>query len=154
VDPSLAVPDGGGGVLLRAAATGSQNYTCEQAADGGYGWVFVGPEADLYDCHAVLLGHHFASDAGASAPEWQTLDGTYVVGRKLAALAPDAGPPGVPRLLMKGVGHGGTGTLSQVAYVQRLDTDGGLAPSATCDPSRVSSTQKVPYAADYVFYGP
>jgi hypothetical protein len=102
---------------------------------------------------APAVGHHFASDAGASAPEWQTLDGTYVVGHKVAAFTPDAGPPSVPWLLLQATGHGGSGTLAQTGYVQRVDTDGGVAPSAACDPSHVGTTQKVPYAADYFFYG-
>src|SRR5215470_7557864 len=28
VDPSIAVPDGGGDALVHASATGTQNYTC------------------------------------------------------------------------------------------------------------------------------
>ena len=37
VDPSIAVPDGGGGVLLHAIGTGTQNYKClaTTPTDGG-----------------------------------------------------------------------------------------------------------------------
>jgi hypothetical protein len=126
-------------------------------ADGGFAWAFVGPEADLLDCNSMLIGHHFASDAGAAAPEWQTLDGTYVVGHKRMAFTPDAGPPAVPWLLLQATAHGGSGTLSQAAYVQRLFTDGGVAPSTPCDQTVFDGGQgssKVPYVADYYFYGP
>jgi hypothetical protein len=157
VASGISVPADGGSVLLHASAAGTQNYTCGQIADGGYAWVFVGPQADLMDCNAALIGHHFASDGGAAAPEWQTLDGTYVVGHKVAAFTPDAGPPAVPWLLLQATAHGGTGTLNQAAYVQRLFTDGGVAPTTTCDQTVAGGSQssdKVPYTADYYFYGP
>jgi hypothetical protein len=157
VDPSLALPDGGGGVLLHASASGTQDYTCTQATgDAGtvYAWTFVGPEANLSDCNAAPIGHHFASDGGATAPEWQTTDGTFVIGHKLAAFTPDGGAASVPWLLLQGVAHGGTGTLSNARYIQRLDTDGGVAPTTACDPNSVGMTDKVPYGADYYFFGP
>lgn len=158
VDPSIALPDGGGGVLLHAAATGTQDYTCRllTAADGGmsYAWVFVGPEADLADCNAGKIGKHFASDAGAAAPEWQTTDGTYVIGKKVAAFTPDGGAGAIPWLLVQETSVGGTGTLSKTAYIQRLNTTGGVAPAAaTCDVNASGTTQKVNYTADYFFFG-
>jgi hypothetical protein len=151
VASSIAVPSDGGGVLIHASGAGSQNYVCTAGSDGGTAWTFVGPEADLSDCTGALIGHHFASDAGAGFPEWQTLDGTYVVGHKLAAYTPDGGSESVPWLLLQAVDHGGTGTLSQVAYVQRLNTDGGVAPTTGCD---AGDAIQVPYGADYYFFGP
>ena len=162
VDPSL-LPDGGdaGSVLLHASGIGTQDYTCTATtSDAGttYAWLFVGPEADLDDCHTVKVGSHFASDAGAAAPEWMTLDGTYVVGKKIHPFTPDAGPdgdatPAVPWLLLQATSHGGAGTLSKADWIHRLNTTGGVAPSTTCDASNVGTTVKVPYTADYYFYG-
>jgi hypothetical protein len=158
VDPSIAVPADGGSVLLHASAAGTQNYVCGPMSDGGYAWNFVGPQAELRDCNSLLIGHHFASDGGPTAPEWQTLDGTYVVGRKHSAFTPDAGPPSIPWLLLQATANGGPGTLSQAAYIQRLFTDGGVAPTTTCDPSvadgGAQSSEDVPYTAEYYFYGP
>lgn len=151
VPASLEVPADGGGVLLHAAGAGTQNYACTAGSDGGVSWVFVGPQADLSDCNGNVIGHHYASDGGASAPEWITVDGTYVIAHKVAAYTPDGGAASVPWLLLQAVDHGGTGTLSQVAYVQRLDTDGGIAPAAGCDAGDMA---QVPYTADYWFYGP
>ncbi|HEY3819240.1 MAG TPA: DUF3455 domain-containing protein [Polyangiaceae bacterium] len=151
VDPSIAVPADGGSVLLHASGSGTQNYTCTAGTDGGASWVLTGPSANLNDCTGTLVGHHFASDGGAAFPEWQTLDGTYVVGHKLAPFTPDGGSGSVPWLLLQGVDHGGTGTLSEVAYVQRLFTDGGNAPASACD---AGDTVEVPYGASYYFYGP
>jgi hypothetical protein len=152
-DPKLDVPlDGGGVVLLHAAGVGMQNYACVPPTDGGgASWVLLGPSAALNDCRGTLIGHHFPSEGGAGYPEWQTLDGTYVVGHKQQAVTPEGGAGSVPWLLLQAVDAGGTGTLSQVAYIQRLDTDGGLAPVA-CDDA--GAMIQIPYSADYFFYGP
>jgi hypothetical protein len=155
VDPSISVPDGGA-VLLHAAANGTQNYTCTaQTIDGGtsYAWVFVGPEATLADCNGAPIGQHFASDAGATAPEWQTNDGAFVIGKKLAAFAATR-TGALLWLLLQATSHGGTGTLSNVGYVQRLDTTGGAEPSKPCDATNAGATEKVSYTADYYFFGP
>jgi hypothetical protein len=157
VDPSITVPADGGAVLLHTAASGTQNYTCTQIDAGSFTWSFVGPEAELRDCNASLVGHHFASDAGATAPEWQTIDGTYVIGKRVAPpFVPDGGAMSVPWLLLQGTSHGGTGTLSRAGYIQRLFTDGGVAPSTACDQTvagGAQASQKVPYVADYYFFG-
>jgi Protein of unknown function (DUF3455) len=157
-DPSLAVPDGGGGLLIHAAGSGTQNYTCEgTATDAGtttYAWTFVGPAATLDDCSSNVIGHHFASEAGAAAPEWQTLDKSYVIGKKLVAFTPDGGSASVPWLLLEETSSGGSGTISSTLFVQRLFTDGGVAPTTTCDSTTVGNTVDQPYTADYYFYGP
>jgi hypothetical protein len=157
VDPSIALPDGGGNVLLHAVGTGTQNYMCEgNTADGGapYAWTLVTPQANLTDCHEALIGHHFASEAGAGFPEWQTTDGTYVIGTKLHAFTPDGGAGSIPWLLVHAVDAGGSAALSMAQYVQRLDTDGGNAPATGCDMASVGATTDVPYTADYYFFGP
>ena len=158
VDPSIAVPDGGGGVLLHALGAGTQDYKCVQSttADGGtsYAWTLVTPDATLSDCHAAVVGHHFASEGGAGFPEWQTTDGTYVVGTKhLPTFTPDGGAGSVPWLLLTAVDAGGTGTLKQTQFVQRLNTDGGNAPATGCDSAHVGDTTDVGYTADYYFFG-
>ena len=153
VSGPIAVPAGNGRLALRASATGSQNYACAAvAADGAasYAWSPVGPEATLIDCHSTPIGHHFASDGGA--PEWQMLDGTYVVAHKEGASKRD--DRSVPWLLLAVDRSGGSAPLSGARYVQRLDTSGGVAPSEPCDASRAGTVQKVPYTADYFFYAP
>ncbi len=159
-DPSIAVPDGGGGVLLHAIGTGTQNYMCKvNSTDAGapYTWQLVTPEANLTDCHNTVIGHHFASEGGANFPEWQTNDGTYVVGSKKAAFTPDGGSTSIAWLLVAAVdGGGGSSVLSMTDYIQRLNTDGGVAPATGCSPDGgdVGQTTDVGYTADYYFYGP
>ncbi len=149
-DPKLNVPLDGGIVLLHAAADGTQNYACVAAFDGGAQWSLVGPNATLTDCHGTVVGRHFASDAGSALPEWQTNDGTFVVAQKLVGVPTHGVTPAVPLLLLRAVDAGGAGVLSRSAYVQRLQTDGGVA-SGAC---RAGDTARVPYTADYYFYGP
>ena len=157
VDPVLAVPDGGV-VALHASATGTQDYACSQVAiDGGagYAWVFSGPEADLHDCNGVAIGKHFAAGGDAGAPEWMTMaDSSFVIAHKIAAETPDGGASAIPWLLLQAVDHGGSGVLSTVTYVERVDTAGGLAPSTGCDTGTVGATQKVSYTAEYYFFTP
>lgn len=152
--PAL-VPDGGGVVQVHGAASGTQDYTCEATTDDAgattYAWTFIGPEATLVDCAQNVIAHHFANDAGAA--EWQATDQSYVVAKKVAAFTPDGGAGSIPWLLLQAVSTSGTGTLGATTYVQRLATDGGAAPSATCDSQSVGVTSKTPYAADYYFYG-
>jgi hypothetical protein len=152
VDPSIAVPaDAGGVVLVHASANGTQNYACTAAADGGLSWTLVGPAAELRDCHAVI-GHHFASEGGAAAPEWMLDDGSYAIGRRVAGFVPDGGASSIPWVLLQVVGRSDAGILDQATYVQRLNTNGGIAPIIACSPD--SGATNVPYTADYFFYGP
>jgi hypothetical protein len=63
----------------------------------------------------------------------------------------------IPWLKLKAEGHqaGPTGgdTLATTTVIQRVNTEGGLAPAAGCDsPPDIGSKRFVPYQADYVFY--
>jgi uncharacterized protein DUF3455 len=152
VDPPLAIPaDAGVVVLEHAAASGTQNYACAQGTDGGFGWTLVAPDAELRDCHSVI-GHHFASEAGASAPEWLLHDGSYAIGRRVAGMVPDGGASSIPWVLLQVVGRSDAGILSQATYVHRLNTNGGIAPTSVCGAD--GGTEQVSYTADYYFYGP
>jgi hypothetical protein len=154
VDASLAVPKEAHRVVAHAAASGTQNYSCAAAKEGtGYAWTLTGPEAALSGSGGSPMGKHFASPAGAAAPEWQTPDGTYIVAHKLAAFTPSGTTGAVPWLLLQVDGKGGAGSLAGAQYVQRVNTHGGVAPAAGCDQAHAGATQKVPYNADYFFFG-
>ena len=97
-----------------------------------------------------MIGHHFASEAGAAAPEWMLADGSYAIGQKIAAF--DGGGASIPWLLLRAASDSDAGALSGTTYVQRIHTDGGLQPASSCDMD--SGVQMVPYEADYYFYAP
>ena len=156
VPPALAAPADAGSVIFHASASGTQDYACQSAVDGGattYAWSFVGPEADLSDCAETKVGKHFASGGNAATPEWQTSDGAYVIGKKVAAFTPDGGASSVPWLLLQATSTGGAGVLAKTSYVQRLNTAGGVAPTSSCGSGNVGAVEKVPYTADYYFSG-
>jgi hypothetical protein len=150
VNAQLA-PPAGVRLVAHASACGTQDYECVASPDaaGGFAWTFRGPEAMLGADDGAWFGRHFARDG---APAWLAADGSFVVGKKLASVpSPSAGA--VPWLLLQVTATGGKGKLNAVTYVQRTDTTGGGAPSSGCDASSAGAVQKVPYSADYWFFG-
>jgi hypothetical protein len=140
--PTLAVP-AGNRLAFDLDAVGVQIYTCKAVATG-YAWSFVAPEANLYQGGEVVAIHY-------AGPTWQWLeDGSTVVGAKLAAFTVD--PTAIPWLLLGAASHGGEGRMSNVTYVQRLETAGGVAPASGCDATTVGTTARVDYTAKYFFY--
>jgi Protein of unknown function (DUF3455) len=132
---------------FKLGARGSQNYECRESRDGPgkWQWVFVAPEAELFDGAGRSVGKHYAG------PTWESAaDGSKVVGKvKARADAPD--PKAIPWLLLQAVGVNGGGMFASVKSVQRLDTAGGQAPASGCDASAAGQVRKVPYTAAYVF---
>lgn len=135
-------------VVLQDHASGSQIYTCQQGADGKYGWTLKAPEADLHDQQGAVVGRHYAG------PTWKDNDGSEVTGKAVARIdSPDS--DSIPWLLVTATGHSGEGVLSRVTSIQRIHTHGGQPPPATtCDPSKQNVEVKSSYTADYYFYAP
>ena len=141
-DVTLAVHD---------RAIGMQIYNC--AASGGgdagtamtYAWTFKAPDALLLDMDFTPVASHGAG------PSWTSTDGSVVEAREISrADAPRA--DAIPWLLLKELRTSGSGVFNLVAFVQRLNTSGGLAPTTGCDASTVDTLVRVPYSADYYFY--
>jgi hypothetical protein len=139
IPPELAVPEGNQ-LAFALGASGVQRYSCP--ADGAK-WTFVEPEADLFDRRGRIVGHHF------KGPTWESIDGSSVVGAQpaLASLVVDAGS--IPWLKLGAASHTGSGRMSNITFVQRLNTKHGLAPVGTCNPG---TTLDVDYTATYAFY--
>jgi hypothetical protein len=145
--PAALVP-AGEALLTRVAARGVQIYECRaKKAGGGTEWAFVAPEAELHDAQGRRVGRH---DAG---PRWQAADGSGVVGTVKARA--DASRPGaVPWLLLTTHSAGGDGGWSRVSSVQRINTDGGVAPASGCSGDTLGRVARVPYTADYLLFVP
>jgi Protein of unknown function (DUF3455) len=135
-------------VVLVAHATGVQIYVCQAGADQKFAWVLKAPEAELADSTGKKIVHHSAG------PTWKHVDGSEVKGKVLAkqdAPKTDA----IPWLLLAAASHTGEGILSRVTSIQRIHTEGGLAPAAsTCDASTNGKESRSVYTADYYFYTP
>jgi hypothetical protein len=140
-DAALAPPQGAQ-LLLKAIAEGVQIYGCQSQASGP-AWTLTGPEAVLRDPSGKEIGKHFAG------PSWQALDGSTVVG-EVVSRADAPGGNAIPWLLLRAKSHEGAGQLANVAFVQRVDTKGGLAPASACDLG--ATPVRIPYSATYVFY--
>ncbi|HWN79133.1 MAG TPA: DUF3455 domain-containing protein, partial [Bradyrhizobium sp.] len=88
-----------------------------------------------------IVGRHFAG------PTWQLSDGSAVVG-KVVASTPGATVKDIAWLKLDVVSRRGSGMLSNVTTVQRINTVGGELDDA-CD--RPGDSRSMPYTADYVF---
>ena len=142
--PAALAPSTSATTALVTGARGVQIYECRAKADG-FEWAFVAPRADLLDPAGRVVGSHGAG------PYWQAADGSRIVGRVTArADAPHAGA--IPWLLLDTRSDGAAGVLARVTQVQRLNTEGGLAPAAGCNPERLGQRINVPYRADYRFF--
>lgn len=144
VDPSIAVPSGNK-LAFALDAVGSQVYVC-QASGSGYAWTLQAPDALLYK-RGKKAGTHYAG------PTWEYKDGSLVVGAKVSAFTPDT--TAIPWLLLQATSHTGKGKMDDVTYVQRLYTEGGLAPdAATCTYEHVGEVSPIEYVATYYYFVP
>jgi hypothetical protein len=121
-------------------AEGAQVYECKAGSDGKLAWAFREPIATLL-LDGKTVGRHYAG------PSWEHMDGSAVVA-KAAANAPGAMPKDIPLLKLEVVSSRGSGALSGVTTVQRINTVGGKHEGA-CD--KAGTFHSAPYTADYVF---
>jgi hypothetical protein len=126
-------------VVFHAYAIGAQRYRWN-----GGGWDFVEPVATLYaDAnYHVKVGIHYAG------PTWESVIGGKVVATRLESCSPD--PAAIPWLLLQTVSTDGNDILSSVTYIQRVNTKGGLTPTAPG--STTGAVADVPYTAEYYFF--
>jgi hypothetical protein len=103
-------------------------------------WQFREPIATLF-LDGKTVGRHYAG------PNWEHVDGSAVTG-KAAGNAPGASAKDIPWLKLSVSASRGSGVLTGVTTVQRINTQGGKLDGA-CD--QVGAFQSAPYAADYVF---
>ncbi len=140
-EPALA-PPAGARLLFSAAADGVQIYACETQG-GVFAWAFKAPEAALFDEGGRQIGTHFAG------PAWRAPDGSTVTGEVISKADPGDAIPG---LLLRAKAHQGEGRLAAVAFVERRDTTGGLAPATGCDAAHRGAEARMRYSATYVFF--
>jgi hypothetical protein len=148
IPEKLAAPSGEV-IVLQARGSGFQVYVCKPGPDPDQklAWMLKAPEADLLDPAGRVIGKHYAG------PAWKHNDGSEVVGR--VAARQDAPSPGdIPWLLLSPASHSGSGVLSRVTSIQRLQTKGGQPSQSGCDESHRGTESKIPYSATYLFYAP
>jgi len=143
--PAGLRPPAGQAVYLEALAIGVQIYECSQKADSTYEWTFKAPEASLAERAGQYLGKHYAG------PTWESTDGSTVVGEVKAR---DPGPTSsaIPWLLLGAKANSGSGIFASAKSIQRVATNGGIAPAETCGATSLHKVVRVPYTASYYFY--
>jgi hypothetical protein len=141
---AAAVPDAiaapGETMVATLHAEGAQIYDCKADAGGKLVWQFREPIATLLRDGATV-GRHYAG------PNWEASDGSAVTGKAVANAAGTT-TGDIPWLKLDVVAHRGSGTLSGVTTVQRINTHGGVV-TGPCDTA--GAYFSAPYSADYVF---
>jgi hypothetical protein len=135
-----AIAASGETAVLTLHAEGAQVYECKAGTDGKLAWAFREPIATLL-LDGKTVGRHSAG------PTWEHSDGSAVVG-KAAGNAPGATQNDIPWLKLDVTSRRGSGVLSGVTTVQRINTLGGKLAGA-CD--KAGAFSSAPYSADYVF---
>jgi hypothetical protein len=135
---AIAAP--GEAMVLTVHAEGAQVYECKAGTDGKTAWAFREPVATLM-ADGKTVGRHYAG------PNWEHSDGSAVVG-KAVGNAPGATANDIPWLKLEVISRRGSGVLSSVTTVQRINTQGGKLEGA-CD--KAGATRSAPYSADYLF---
>ncbi len=144
--PAALAPAANERVAFVWHAIGSQIYECKAAEKGGWNWVFVAPEADLYNQKDQKVGTHGAG------PFWAALDNSKTLGA-VKARADAARPSDIPLLLLSTKSDGSAGKMARVTSVQRLNTEGGMAPAKGCAAAADAGKRvKEGYTSDYVFF--
>jgi hypothetical protein len=143
--PAALQPPDGYTVAFTAKAKGVQIYA--STADGGAApkWTLEAPLAELTATNGVI--HHYAG------PSWEAADGSKIVrdtDTPVVAVPAKQPTSDIPWLLVKVTPDSSAGVLNKITYVQRISTQGGVAPSKP--PVRAGTKVGVPYTATYVFY--
>ena len=132
--PPLAVP-AGNRLTLSLDGSGVQVYQCANGA-----WALLEPAATL-TTNGKPVGLHF------KGPVWvSTVDGSEVGATAVATVNADGA---IPQLLLKANQNQGQGVFSNVTFVQRVRTMGGMAPAGSCTEG---SQQAIRYSAVYRFW--
>jgi hypothetical protein len=152
-------------LVLVGHAVGTQNYICAPAATAsGVDWLFLGPQATVFNAGGQQILTHFLSRNpyanNALHATWQHSRDTSVVWAAKIAGSSDpsyVAPDAIEWLLLEmtgaEAGPSGGRTLAGIAYLQRVNTAGGVKPPASeCTVAAVNSRRLVPYEADYYFY--
>lgn len=172
--PTEITPPAGNTAFLVGHAQGSQGYVCLPTTDGGTSWTINAPRpeatlfSDIFGQDFQIITHFTSINAnpkpGVVVPlsgnatwqssldtskVWATASGHIDAGTD--ASCPNSGS--IACLLLQSAGNqkGPTGgrLLNNVTYIQRLNTNGGSAPTTACT---VGQTQLQSYTADYYFY--
>src|SRR5215813_3768852 len=115
--------EAGNKLAFHAYAKGVQIYKWNLVTQT---WDFVGPQAGLFAEPGYFgeIGSHYVG------PTWESKSGSKVVGRRVLGTGCQPDPTAIAWLLLERVSSRGPGIFKSVTFIQRVNTTGGLAPSA------------------------
>lgn len=145
--PAAVQVPAGNKVAMETVGVGEITYQCNAKKDmaGQFEWVFVGPDAKLNDRSGKQVGKYYGPPA-----TWESMDGSKLTATQVAVAPAAAGS--IPLQLVKANPAMGTGAMTGVTFIQRVNTMGGVAPATACTASNTGAKQIVKYQADYIFY--
>jgi len=145
--PSEVRVPAGHEVAMHTNAVGNITWECKVDAkdDTKAAWAFAGPRAVLSDTD----GNHVVSYFGPPAT-WESLDGSSLTGTQIAVSPSEKGS--IPMQLVKANESARPGALKDVAYIQRINLNGGAAPTTGCSIDKVGHKVVVNYSGDYLFW--
>jgi len=144
--PAAVQVPAGHKVAMETVGVGQITYECRAKKDmAGHEWVFVGPDARLMDRQGQPVGRYYGPPA-----TWESRDGSKLTGAQLAVAPAAAGA--IPLQLVKANPAMGMGAMQGVTYIQRVATQGGIAPALLCDASQMGRKEVVNYQADYILW--
>ena len=145
--PATVQVPAGQRIAMETVGAGDITYECRAKKDmpSAFEWVFVGPDAKLMDRSGKVVGRYYGPPA-----TWESNDGSKVTATQLAVAPASAG--NIPLQLVKANPATGMGAMQGVTYIQRVATQGGVAPAATCTAANAGQKQVVKYQADYIIW--
>jgi hypothetical protein len=145
--PDVVKVPTGNKVAMETIGVGDITYECreKQGAAGQFEWVFVGPSAVLNDRAGKALGKYYGPPA-----TWESKDSSKLTGAQVA-VAP-AGAGNIALQLVRANSAIGQGAMSGITYIQRVATQGGVAPASACGADTKGRREIVKYKADYIFW--
>lgn len=145
VPPLLCVPPGHK-AALHAYGIGVQIYvwTVNETNAAQSAWVLRAPSAALFDEDGMFIGYHY------KGPTWESRGGFSQVEGVVRQRCPAVASNAVPWLLLQGTNASGTGTFDRTTYIQRVNTTGGLPPTAPG--TEAGQRSRSPYTSEYYFY--
>lgn len=149
--------------FLEGHGVGTQNYVCLSSATSptGFDWSLFTPEATLFNDDDRQITTHFfgpnPAENGTIRAAWQQSRDTSTVWAKLFHDPVTVTANAIPWLVLQtaGVqaGPAGGDLLTETTFIQRVNTQGGLAPATGCSSGQnVGARAFVPYSADYFFF--
>ena len=127
------------------SAEGAHVFQCRPVdGNGRWGWVFTAPDATLYEGSRTV--------GTLQVPNlWEsTSDRSSVAG--VVRATQSAGSSNLPWAALDAHPIGASGMFTGVTSIQRVNTQGGVAPTTACGPGNENAESRVNFRADYYFY--